>query len=93
MIPPNSKPSDLIRKGWTQGAIARNKNNLSVNSYHDTAVCWCIVGACFATNSGTSKLKEYLNKTDPHFTGIFQWNDFPGRTQQEVIKALEAVGL
>jgi hypothetical protein len=92
------KPSDYIRKGWTQEAYARNKAGNSVGSHSPNAVSWCLYGALVAAYPDDAEWIKVYNKV------LFQiqkkspydipaaWNDRPGRTQAEVILLLESVG-
>ena len=91
------KPSDYIRRGWCQFNTALAKDG-SYRPAKDGEACqWCLDGALYVAINGQHNRKEYLdlynlieNKLgkDP-----IKWNDTPGRTQKEVIAALEAVGL
>lgn len=73
------KPSQLLReRGWCQGA------------YQTTDGRCCLVEALIKTertgDTGTF-LRNHLRT--PFLT---EWNDAPGRTADEVIAALEAIG-
>jgi len=85
------KPSDYIRRGWCQGAIAEDASGQwLVTPASLYAVKWCIIGAlrvCNTTQEDLIRVGEYLGDHPG------KWNDTPGRTQEEVIAALEAVGL
>jgi hypothetical protein len=85
------KPSDYIKRGWTQGTAARNLVAERVNATSPYAVCWCIFGALLAADrikSGATRYKLQCHlRQDP-----VDWNDTPGRTKEEVIAALEAIG-
>ena len=77
--------------GWCQGCMARDaKGYVTVDI--NNAVAYCIYGAlrkCYSVADTVlvfCKLCEYL-QTNP-----MQWNDMPGRTKEEVIAALEAIG-
>ena len=104
-LPDNPKPSDLIRKGWTQRAAARNKSGepVSVKLWPECPSCWCIVGAISAVYWND---KDGLLPMDPckHMERccdllglphgyLADWNDAPERTHQEVIDVLERAGL
>lgn len=79
----------IFAKGWTQGAFARDKFGNSVNSDDPEAISWCIVGACSIAKAQDGWIKLGFNLGKPPM----KFNDTPGRTQEEVIAALEAVGL
>lgn len=88
------KPSDYIKRGWTQGAFARRKNGDKVLYNSPEAVRWCVRGAINAAcpdRNRRIKVRELLEK---HIgtENILDWNDEPGRKKSEVIAALEAIG-
>ena len=86
------KPSDYIKKGWTQRFCAKDANGNSCSSTDQNAVCWCPLGAIFAAYPGIEQI-SVVDKLQGHLdSGIMQWNDTPGRTKEEVIAALEAIG-
>jgi hypothetical protein len=88
------KPSDYIRKGWTQGAYARDSDGTPIYPKSIKAVCWCPVGAiCAAYYDNPAKriktlysLKSFVGESPAI------WSDAPERTQQEVIDLLESIG-
>lgn len=95
--PDNMKPSDYIRKGWCQFNTALAEDG-SYRPAKDGEACrWCLDGALYATVSGQNSDEEYTKLynlvADELGKDPVDWNDTPGRTQAEVIAALEAVGL
>jgi hypothetical protein len=93
------KAIDYIRKGWTQGASARDAAGNSVYYKSTEAVCWCLSGAIFAAYpdhvecaNAFEKVTLEIQKTSP-FGIPLSWNDAPRRTQAEVILLLEKVGI
>jgi len=83
------KPSDYIRKGWCQG------HNLEIR---DGVQHCCIYGAIELAYPGkelgkieyrASIARKVLDKTG---LLVSEFNDTPGRTQQEVIDLLESIG-
>jgi hypothetical protein len=86
------KPSDYIKKGWTQFYMAKDTNNNPVFYKSDEAAQWCTYGAlCKVHGSGGFLLARKLNK-QLNIESLAIWNDTPGRTKEEVIAALEAIG-
>jgi len=89
------KASDYIRKGWTQEASARDSNGEVVDISSPSAVCWCVSGALMAAYgvggwlAARNKLVAVLDVRLP----LTAWNDFPGRTQAEVLEACEKAGV
>jgi hypothetical protein len=93
------KAIDYIRKGWTQGQYARDKNGISVYSDDfEKAVCWCAIGALMAAYSidgfCTREYEPALEKLRKLVgTCILFWNDNPQRTQAEVIEVFTRAGI
>ena len=75
---------------WTQRALARDKSGVRVNLDEDTAVKWCMNGACWkaaedAANSYHTALRMISLLTDavtPYATT--SWQDQPNRKHGEV---------
>ena len=79
-----------IEKGWTQGAMARDKNGVALSCSDQDAACWCVMGATMAvthdiptTNAAIGFLRLAVGDFAP------RWNDTPGRTQAEVLAAFD----
>lgn len=80
-----------IRRGWTQGADARDKDGRMVfHPAHRRCASWCANGALtaasgelgFPTSAAHARLSigEYA---------LYEWNDAPGRKVEEVIELFE----
>jgi hypothetical protein len=88
------KAIDYIKKGWTQGALALDKNWKHVPPADPRAVCWCAKGAIWAAHSlnikrklaATQKLQDVIGE-------ITTWNDDLKRTKEEVLAAFEKAGI
>ena len=85
----------LTPKGaWTQWDYARDKNGMSVPSSQDEAKCFCLLGAILRVSResgclvGLTKVEAKLSKVVGNY---IDWNDAPGRTQQEVLDLLDKV--
>lgn len=83
----------LIRRGWTQYAYARNAEGVNVDEDAPSACAWCIRGALWKAGARAevhdavdAAVAEVIGKPYPH-----EFNDTPGRTQEEVIQLLETV--
>jgi hypothetical protein len=84
----------LIRRGWCQGADARDSSGRAVQASDPTATSWSLPGA-FAVVLGLpgadiAALKDAMWKVsgviaDP---SLQDWNDVPGRTQAETLQML-----
>jgi hypothetical protein len=81
---------ELLAAGWTQGAMARNKNGKPANLRASNAVCFCLIGSqCRAEHefgfvvAGTGHLLELR-------TGTSAFNDAEGRTQAEILAVVDA---
>ena len=89
-----NKAADLIEKGWTQNAFARDEEGGSVNPDDNEAASWCLSGALWLvvqenkilneTSRGrvTTNYKLVNNLKLERFAP--EWNDDPGRTQGQV---------
>jgi hypothetical protein len=90
------KAYELVEKGWTQGATARNKYGIETHHRSAEAVCWCAVGAICAAYmvsledySGMVKAEEKIGSLE----SLADWNDDPARTQDEVVNLLKELDL
>ena len=93
-----NEAADLVEKGWSQNAFARNKNGFSVDPGGDGATSWCLSGALWLVTYG----KGTFNRPSDYRTSILYklvqdlklkkfvaaWNDDPDRTQEDVVKLL-----
>jgi hypothetical protein len=88
------KAIDYIRKGWTQGKSAVDRNDNGVEADNPLACKWCAMGAISKAYSITRK---YFIATDKLQVvvgeSIVRWNDTTGRTQAEVIAAFKKAGI
>jgi len=89
------KPSDYIRKGWTTGELARDAKGVPVLPSDDEATCFCVLGALVASLRFDEEALNAMVRIESSLgiQCVAKWNDTQGRTQTEVIAALEAVGL
>lgn len=83
----------LIKRGWTQGAFARDDAGNSVHVSAPFACEWCLMGAAMNACNGLSPFKVggfygFIEDALPGI-GIVTFNDTTGRTQQEVLTFLE----
>lgn len=83
---------------WVQGVYATDKNDTSCFPYNQEACRWCLAGAiircygirnCWSASYGRAidKLRKLIRKN------ISDWNDAPGRTFDEVRKAVLEAGI
>lgn len=96
------KPSEYIRRGWTQKSYARNAKGEDVLPNDPSACSWCAHGAMVAAFYG---IEDAVQRNNEHctaitrlsdsmgFSNIPMWNDDPHRSQEEVAAAFEAIGL
>lgn len=93
--------ADLLERpgAWTQNVFARNSGGENVGVRHDSAACWCAMGAIRrigggaqtpATRDAVSALETMLsdgarNVSSDDDVWIPKWNDAEGRTQAEVV--------
>ena len=79
----------LVAQGWTQGIMARDSNGRYVDPEDPRAAAWCLLGAVERAAGGNMELYTlivlyYLGITSPG-----EWNDSYGRTQADVLGALD----
>lgn len=89
-----TKARALIKKGWAQGAFARDKDGKIALIKGKQATCFCITGAVCRISSSYimqgdcfESLKRALRL--PTLADVARWNDAPGRTQAEVLAAFD----
>ena len=88
-----NKTADILEKGWTQEAMARDKYGTMVSSFNPNAVSFCLGGALTLVfrrylGRGYKKLREYLEVPNSAHSTLSAWNDDPKRTQEDVIELL-----
>ena len=93
-----NKAADLIEKGWTQQAFARDEAGWGIHPGEKGAVSWCLSGALWVVICGDMP----FDKTPKHAKLILyrlfenlrlgelpaRWNDSPGRTKGQVASLL-----
>ena len=91
---------NLIEKGWTQNAFARNSLGRMVSPCEDEAKSWCLTGALVAavnnlregstyTATNARKVLELTNNLGLANNDEVQWNDDPDRTKEQVVRLLQ----
>ena len=90
-----NKAADLIEKGWTQQAYARNKEGYDVDPGKNDATSWCLSGALWLVVCGGGPFTDTSSRFGPILNKLFEnlklretaasWNDRPGRTQGQVV--------
>ena len=84
---------ERVLAGWCQGAIARDASGRSVLPSSSEARRWSLLGALLASRDG-QRASDFLGAVNSLHSSIDEsalevWNDRPGRTQREVVAALE----
>ena len=82
--------ADLLAKpgAWTQGALARGATRRPTMALSKRAVCWCAKGAMAAVSWYGETYFAALGALEVVAgDSIVDWNDTPGRTQEEVVAA------
>ena len=89
---------ELVRRGWTQRANARNASDEPVSAHDPGARKFCMIGACHRAREllqpgGEVSMAEVLlwrRFADEHLCGqsMSRWNDQKERTQAEVLLLL-----
>jgi hypothetical protein len=89
----------LVKRGWCQGAYARDAVGKDISSASNLAVRWCAVGAIRRAAvyepqeiaKAVQSLAELLGlgcTSEPEEMEIVCWNDAPERTAAEVARTL-----
>ena len=75
---------------WTRGALARDREGNRVECDSVRAVCWCAGGAISRATDRRDNETEWRLLTKVVGFPVSFWNDAPGRTQADVLAALDA---
>lgn len=100
-----SRAQDLVKTGWTQGALARDKNGQYTSEYSLEACSFCTLGAYFRAARelsvqdvevmqrvrvlAWSSLETAINEFPGGRGNISSFNDNPIRTVEQVIAVFE----
>jgi hypothetical protein len=87
---------ELIEKGWTQRAFARDRDGRKVLASDPRACKWCIGGAIYLAYPDQTAWLEAVAKLRKVIGDIALptwWNDAPERTHEEVIEACRKAGI
>lgn len=80
-----------IKRGWTKGALARDKSGEIVEVDDPTAVCWCAVGAMASTIRNDKIYNEVFRLVNGQAqVGILGFNDSASK-KSDVIRLFESV--
>lgn len=87
------KMRDLLAKGWTQGALARNRSGRKVRVKSNKAASFCIMGAHYHVRrmtSGKTMLDAlFIAAVELNIPSLTSWNDARNRTQSEVLALID----
>lgn len=87
---------------WTRTSLAKGADKFSVNPYSPFATCWCLDGALikafktlrFPESAYDDAMYVLAREIDPKGglvkSVVWDWNDDPSRTYEEVVALLEA---
>jgi hypothetical protein len=92
---------EVVASGWCQGTDARDDDGAAVEPWDDNATCWSLLGAIVsvleheARTQGEVPLDElaaalYALAAVLETDSLVDWNDAPGRMQDEVLTVLAA---
>lgn len=92
--------ADLLEKpgAWTQGAFARTGAGNIIGPHEAPAECFCGAGAIYRTCGPGRKAwaGQIIDSLKPHVRphpNIAQFNDDPGRSQDQVVAVLRKAAL
>lgn len=86
---------ELIERGWCQYWDALNADGMAVYPNSDSAVAWCMGGACQRVGLHEGVFESFLIRavgSSPSWTNewpYLDFNDAPGRTKAEVLAAFD----
>ena len=94
------RAAQIVRKGWTQGYFAKDRNKNNVSSIDRSAVCWCASGALIKAEREICGTKSIAEKEVAVYCMslmrkrlrqvLWTCDDSTSRTQAEVVAALES---
>lgn len=80
---------ELVARGWTQGASARNAAGEICGVLSPQATQFCASGACFKVafdrDFDATEAAGAVVELGRRGRSVFSWQDRPGRTQEEVL--------
>jgi hypothetical protein len=89
-------PADLLRaardrvaQGWCQRAYAMDPAGHNCGERDPSAVSWCLVGALWASHADGDVLDALNFLRGACGLALSAWNDVPGRTQADVLAAID----
>lgn len=83
---------------WTNGRMARDANDQPIDYMSDGACKFCLFGALsrfykyYQAAEKEFKIRTVLDKRGYNVSYI-EWNDMPGRTQEEVLELCQEAGV
>jgi hypothetical protein len=89
--------ANLVEKGWTTGANAREGNATECSPHASTATCWCANGALIAAGALKNtdayaavydQLPADIKENTSHISGIVYFNDYRARHVGDVSQLL-----
>lgn len=94
-----ARAAQLVREGWCQQVDARDTQGAPVEPASDLAAAWSLLGSIVAALDGPAAVADtglpalaramaaIADLVEDH--SLQGWNDAPGRTQRQVVAALE----
>lgn len=82
----------LLDRGWCQGALALDDKGSKIYEKSPAACRWCLLGAIGAASNwrhAPSKKAISMLRVSTEWEQPANWNDAPGRTQAEVLAAVD----
>jgi hypothetical protein len=94
--------AQLVEKGWTKGALARDAEGYAVSLESDDAVCFCAIGAInravwwLGPQGGVWVAVIIMNDVQAvlpsHEKSLHFWNDYDAKDAAEVAAKLREAG-
>ncbi len=89
------KAWELLSKpgAWTQGFFARDSSGSIRFSREPEACCWCALGGINQCYREWSQMEKAIEKLEARVGNAAEWNDYPLRTQEEVVAVLKELDI
>lgn len=94
-----TRTKELLDKGWTRQANARDDEEQEVSVIRDNATCFCLEGALLralhehGVSRDSANEDAVFERVQRHlptkYNCLFAWNDEEGRTKEEVIAVVD----
>ena len=77
----------LVKRGWCQGALSRDKSGIHCGEMDPHAKCWCVLGATYRATGSFDVCDDVWNALEKvaRTRDLAGWNDRDRRTQSQAV--------